>query len=267
MPPKRRVAKKPSTSRSGAGGGGGPRQKQKQIINLSIGKGGSASSQEYRPPTIVQVQDHYAHEAMPAYSERAATQAGDYLEMQRQNNAENLAERRQLMDRQFTHGLILTGISAAVKALPLIKAGFDNSGEALDAGRRLLGRAHSAVGAVRGMFQGNRDGQRLGGEPRQPAAVPPLGAAAAAAAASVGPQLGGAAPALSQSRVRSGGDGGTSSFYVPPANTVRPARSLRPENYDTWTSDEVRVFALRGHADAIRHRRAGGGSASGDKSD
>ena len=261
MPPKRRVAKKAPASRSGAGGGG-PRQKQKQIINLSIGKGGSASSQEYRPPTIVQVQDHYAHEAMPTYSDRAATHAGDYLEMQRQNNAENLAERRQLMDRQFTHGLILTGISAAVKALPLVREAYQNRAEFFDAGRQLIGRARGAVGNVQQMYRNFRGGRRLGGQPAAaPAAQAPAaagGAAAAAAAAAAGPQLGGGPGGLAGSRVQSGGSGNTAPFRTfGPAN-IRSARELRGMSYESLTPHEQRVVGERGLADMTRPRRGGG---------
>lgn len=259
MPPKRRVAKKPPTSRSGAGGGGGPRQKQKQIINLSIGKGASASSHEYRPPTIVQVQDHYAHEAMPTYTDRAATQAGDYLEMQRQNNAENLAERRQLMDRQFTHGLILTGVSAAVKALPMLREAYQNRAEFFDAGRRLYGRARGAVGDVQQMYRNFRGGRRLGGQPAAaPAAPAPLAAAAAAAGGGgAGPDLGGAAPGLARSNIQSGGSGNTAPFRTTGAGSIRPPRELRGQSFDTLTPQEQRFVGERGLADMTRPRRGG----------
>ena len=221
------------------------RQKQKQIVNVTVGKGG-ASSNEYRPPTIVQVQDHYAHEAMPMYTNRTAdVNVAEMLEGQRQDRADSLKERRQLMDRQFTHGLVLTGVGALAAALPLLRHG-NEAADAVRAAYRAGGSAMNHAGeAVRhvGEAVGFGGGHRLGGTPR------PTGAAS---------------PQLAESRATSDAAAATQPFATSAAGGIRPPRSLVGVSMEELTIPELRHYAGQSIRQRTGTRGAGGagGSAS-----
>ena len=225
----------------------GLRQKQKQIVNVSVGKGG-ASSNDYRPPTIVQVQDHYAHEAMPMYTNRTAdVNVAEMLEGQRQDRADSLKERRQLMDRQFTHGLVLTGVGALTAALPLLRHGNEAvaaARAAYRAGGSAMNHAGEAVRHV-GEAVGFGGGHRLGGTPR------PTGAAS---------------PQLAESRATSDAAAATQPFATSAAVGIRQTRDLRGVRPEEMTPAEQQHYAgmyIRQRTSAsTRGGGGGGGSAS-----
>ena len=226
----------------------GLRQKQKQIVNVTVGKGG-ASSNEYRPPTIVQVQDHYAHEAMPMYTNRTAdVNVAEMLEGQRQDRADSLRERRQLMDRQFTQGLILTGVGALAGALPLMRGHGNEAVAAARAAYRAGGSAMNHAAAAAGhvaQAAGFGGGHRLGGTPR------PTGAAS---------------PQLAESRATSDAAAATQPFATTAAVGIRQTRDLRGVPPEAMTPAEQQHYAgmyLRHRTSAsTRGGGGGGGSAS-----
>ena len=221
----------------------GLRQKQKQIVNVTVGKGG-ASSNEYRPPTIVQVQDHYAHEAMPMYTNRTAdVNVAEMLEGQRQDRADSLKERRQLMDRQFTHGLVLTGVGALAAALPLLRHGTEAvaaARAAYRAGGSAINHAGVAAGHV-AQAVGFGGGHRLGGSP-----------------------TGAASPHLAESRATSDAAAATQPFATSAAGGIRPPRSLVGVAMEELTIPELRHYAGQSIRQRTGTRGAGGagGSAS-----
>ena len=221
----------------------GLRQKQKQIVNVTVGKGG-ASSSEFRPPTIVQVQDHYAHESMPMYTNRTAdVNVAEMLEGQRQDRADSLKERRQLMDRQFTHGLVLTGVGALAAALPLLRHG-NEAVAAARAAYRAGGSAINHAGVAAGQVAqavGFGGGHRLGGSP-----------------------TGAASPHLAESRATSDAAAATQPFATSAAGGIRPPRSLVGVAMEELTIPELRHYAGQSIRQRTGTRGAGGagGSAS-----
>ena len=222
----------------------GLRQKQKQIVNVTVGKGG-ASSNEYRPPTIVQVQDHYAHEAMPMYTNRTAdVNVAEMLEGQRQDRADSLKERRQLMDRQFTHGLVLTGVGALAAALPLLRHG-NEAVAAARAAYRAGGSAMNHAGVAAGHVAqavGFGGGHRLGGSP-----------------------TGAASPHLAESRATSDAAAATQPFATSAAVGIRQTRDLRGVRPEAMTPAEQQHYAgmyIRQRTSAPSRGGGGGGSSA-----